>query len=398
MRIAVQKYGGTSVKDSQKLEEAAREAVRRQDEGYGVVVVVSAQGSTTDDLIVKAKEVTEDPRGRELDALLAVGEQITASLMAMTLKKLGREAVSLTGPQAGIETRDGYNNARITSVDGERIKRELLGGKIVVVTGFQGVDPEGNITTLGRGGSDTTAVAVAVATGADFVEIYTDVDGVYSGDPRVVEDALKIDELSYEEMIEMAGKGARVLHTRSVEMAAKYNIPIHLRSSYTWEEGSWIREERRMERAVVRGVTHLKGLGRVVVKELSSLEGIQEILDIVDQEGMDIQVINQNLDRKGVYGLELLMESGEAVRLRELLREKLGENIDVDGNLGMVSATGNGIRSGRLHGRVVRLINSLNISTRMMASSETSLSYVVASEDVERVKEGIHRELIGNRL
>ncbi|GLI56298.1 aspartokinase [Propionigenium maris DSM 9537] len=399
MALIVQKYGGTSVKDSDRLREVAKWVVKNKAEGNQMVVVVSAPGGMTDSLIKRAEEVHKTPSGRELDRLLSVGEQISASLLAMAIGELGYKAVSLTGPQLEIKTTNEFNNAKILGISSEKIVERLEAGYIVIVTGFQGIDEDGSITTLGRGGSDTTAVAVGAAISADQVEIYTDVDGVYTADPRIVEDARKLSSLSFIEMIEMAGKGAKVLHCRSVELAAKYGIDIHLRSAFSWEEGTWIRGSEKMEKAAVRGITHVKGVAKITVDQLESNGSLGDVMDVIEARGSDILLINQGLTREGQFEISLLLKEEEAVRVAELLRERLGGgNLSLKPSLGMVSAVGIGIRSNRLQGRVARVVNNEEMRVEMISSSETSLSYVVEGAQVDRLKKLMHYELIEKSL
>lgn len=399
MALIVQKYGGTSVKDSDRLREVAKWVVKNKAEGNQMVVVVSAPGGMTDSLIKRAEEVHKTPSGRELDRLLSVGEQISASLLAMAIGELGHKAVSLTGPQLEIKTTNEFNNAKILGISSKKIVERLEAGYIVIVTGFQGIDEEGSITTLGRGGSDTTAVAVGAAISADQVEIYTDVDGVYTADPRVVEDARKLSSLSFTEMIEMAGKGAKVLHCRSVELAAKYGIDIHLRSAFSWEEGTWIRGDEKMEKAAVKGITHVRGVAKITVDRLESNGSLGDVMDVIEARGADIHLINQGLNREGQFEISLLLKEEEAVRVAELLRERLeGGNLSLKSGLGMVSAVGIGIRSNRLQGRVARVVNTEEMRVEMISSSETSLSYVVEDINVDRLKKLMHYELIEKSL
>lgn len=259
MALIVQKYGGTSVADTQRLRNVAQRVLDTVKEGNQVVVVLSAPAGMTDDLTRRAKEISKNPSQREMDMLLSTGEQISISLLAMALKDMGQDAISFTAHQIGIITDKAHTKAKIKSINSEKMQTELDAGKVVVVAGFQGMTENLDITTLGRGGSDTTGVALGVALNADSVEIYTDVDGVYTADPRIVKDARKIHCISYEEMLELAGSGAKVLHLRSVELAAKYGIKIHLRSTFVKEQGTIVKEEDdTMEKAVVRGIGHSK--------------------------------------------------------------------------------------------------------------------------------------------
>ena len=262
MPLLVQKFGGTSVADSDKILAAARRAIQAHNRGDQVLVVVSARGHTTDELIALAKEITENPPAREMDMLLSTGEQVSVALMAMAIESLGVPAISFTGAQIGLVTDSFHTKARIRNISTERMVQALGEGKIVIVAGFQGVDENYNITTLGRGGSDTTAVALAAVLGADGCEIYTDVDGVYTTDPRIVPEARKIDRISYDEMLELASLGAGVMHSRSIEFAKKYGVPIHVRSSFSDAPGTWIVDERDARRLGVAGHRRGPGQGR----------------------------------------------------------------------------------------------------------------------------------------
>ena len=308
MALIVQKFGGTSVKDTERLQEVARWVVKNKEEGNKMVVVVSAPGGMTDSLIKRAEEVHSSPQGRELDMLLSVGEQISAALLSMAIEQLGHKAISFTGPQVGIKTTNDFNNAKILDISPEKIMEKLDSDHVVIITGFQGVDENGDITTLGRGGSDTTAVAVGAAISADQVEIYTDVDGIYTADPRVVKNAGKIPQVSFTEMIEMAGKGAKVLHCRSVELAAKYGIDIHLRSAFTWEEGTWVKGDEEMEKAMVRGITHVKGLAKLTITQLESNNYLSDVMDILEDREIDIRLVNQGLNPSGHFEISFLLE------------------------------------------------------------------------------------------
>jgi len=400
MALIVQKFGGTSVKDSERLKEVARWIIKTKELGNQVIVVVSAPGGMTDSLIKRAKEINTTPSGRELDSLLSVGEQISASLLAMTINQMGHKAISFTGAQLNIKTTGEFNNAKILEISSQKITENIDRGSIVIVTGFQGVNEQGYTTTLGRGGSDTTAVAIGAALSADQVEIYTDVDGIYTADPRVVKSARKIPEISFDEVIEMAGKGAKVLHCRSVEIAAKYNIDIHLRSSFTWEEGSWIRRNENMEKALVRGITHIKDLAKLTVCQLGDNSCLQRVMGAIEDNNLDIKLVNQGIDAEGKFELSFILEEREAIRISELLKDRLKGNgrVGINLSLGMVSAVGIGIRSNRLQGSIMKLLNDRSIRSEMISSSETSLSFVVPLKDVNSLKQAMHHELIEKTL
>ncbi|HEX68011.1 MAG TPA: aspartate kinase, partial [bacterium] len=272
MALIVQKYGGTSVGTTARIKRVAKRIVETRKKGNQVVVVVSAMGKTTDKLIELAKKITPNPKGRELDMLMATGEQASSALLAMAIHDLGEEAISLTGPQVGILTDSAHTKAKILKINTKRIWEELRKGNIVIVAGFQGADYQNNITTLGRGGSDTTAVALAAALKADICEIYTDVEGVYTADPRIVPEARKIDVITYEEMLELAGAGAKVLQSRAVEFASKYNVKIHVKSSFSKKEGTVVMKEvKSMEDVLVRGVALSKNQAKI------SIDGVPDV-------------------------------------------------------------------------------------------------------------------------
>src|SRR5580765_800068 len=275
MGLIVQKFGGTSVANADKIHHAAKRAIAARGKGNQVVVVVSAMGDTTDDLIQLARKVCKNPPKREMDQLLATGEQVTIALMAMALHDQGHEAISFTGGQIGLVTDNAFSKARIQSINKQRIFEQLNSGKIVIIAGFQGVTPEGDYTTLGRGGSNATLVAVAAVLNADFCENYTDVDGIYTADPRIVKTARKINRISYDEMLELSGLGASVLQTRAVEFAKKYNVPLHVRNSQNDNQGTWIvAETSNMEHIVVSGAALKKDLTRVTIKSVPDRPGI----------------------------------------------------------------------------------------------------------------------------
>ena len=300
MSLIVQKFGGSSVRDAERVMNVARRVVDTYKAGNDVVVVVSAQGDTTDDLIEKAKEITPKASKREMDMLLSTGEQISISLLAMAIQSLGVNAISLTGWQVGMNTDSKYGMARIKNIEGQRIKNELDDNKIVVVAGFQGINKYDDITTLGRGGSDTTAVAIAAALHADLCEIYTDVDGVYTTDPRIVPEAKKLEEVSFDEMLELASLGANVLHNRSVEMAKKYNVNMCVRSSLNNNEGTYVKEESKVEKTLVRGVARDNDVARIAVCNVIDEPGIAfKIFSILAKKGINVDIILQSIGREG---------------------------------------------------------------------------------------------------
>lgn len=299
MALIVQKYGGSSVANAERVFNVAGRIIDAYKEGNSVVVAVSAQGDTTDELIEKAKEINPNPPKREMDMLLSTGEQISIALLAMAIEKKGYHAISLTGTQAGISTDSNYGNARIKTIDTERIFSELDRKNIVIVAGFQGINKYEDITTLGRGGSDTTAVALAAALKADLCEIYTDVDGVYTADPRIVKTASKLDDISYDEMLELASLGANVLHNRSVELAKKYNVNMVVRSSLNKTEGTVIKEVGNVEKMLVRGVTRDTDIARVAVMRIEDKPGMAfKLFSLLAKEKISVDVILQSIGRE----------------------------------------------------------------------------------------------------
>jgi aspartate kinase len=301
MGLIVQKYGGSSVADAQKIRGVARRVVETTKAGHGTVVVVSAMGKTTDGLIRLAHEVTPTPPEREVDMLLATGEQVSIALLAMAIHALGYKARSFTGEQAGIRTDAAHTRARIVGIDGDKVRRALDDGYVAIVAGFQGVTEEDDITTLGRGGSDLTAVALASALGADVCEIYTDVDGVYTADPNIVPEARKLDRISYDEMLEMASLGAKVLQSRSVEFAKKYGVPVHVRSTFKADPGTLVtKEDPHMEAVVVTGIAHDRGQAKVTIRGVPDRPGIAaQVFGAVSDHGIVVDMIVQNVSRDG---------------------------------------------------------------------------------------------------
>ena len=301
MDLVVMKFGGTSVADAERIRRAARRAIQEKLEGRRVVMVVSAMGKTTDKLITLAKEITDSPPRRELDMLLTTGEQVSISLMAMAIHAAGHEAISLTGGQIGLITDAAHTKARIQKIDADRIRQELDNGKIVIVAGFQGIDERGEITTLGRGASDTTALALAAVLQANHCEIYTDVDGVYTTDPRIDPKARKIERISYDEMLELASQGAGVMHSRAIEFGKKYNVVIHVRSSFTDTEGTYITQEvKQMEQIVVSGVAVKKELAQFVLNGLPNRPGVAaSVFAHVAEHNVAVDDIIQTFDEKG---------------------------------------------------------------------------------------------------
>jgi aspartate kinase len=397
MQIVVQKYGGSSVADVAKLEKVAERVVRTAREGNRVCVVVSAMGKTTDQLIALARQITESPPRRELDMLLSTGERITMALLAMAIEKRGLEAISFTGSQSGIITNDRHSGARIIEVRPIRIQDELERGRIVIVAGFQGMSYKREITTLGRGGSDTTAVALAAALEADVCEIYTDVAGVYTADPRIVPDARRLERLSYDEMLEMSATGGRVLALRSVEFARNYGVPVHVRSSFTWETGTWVKEEERgMEAPIISGVTHDTSEAKVTIFRVPDRPGIAaRLFRALADENVNVDMIEQNVSTDGHTDISFTMPRDELTRTMEIV-DKMVVEIDAGGAnfddaIGRVSLVGAGMKTNP--GVAAQMFETLadeQVNIEMISTSTIRISCVVHQDDVERAVRALH--------
>lgn len=400
MGIVVKKFGGSSVATPEKIKAVAARVVREKGPDDQIVVTVSAMGDTTDDLITLAKNVTNATRSREMDMLLATGEQVTIALLAMAFADLGCPAVSLTGPQAGIRTNSVHMKGRITEINPDRVFEELSRGNIVVVAGFQGVSPNGDIMTLGRGGSDTTAVALAGALDAKVCEIYTDVDGVYSADPRVVKTARKMKEITYNEMLEMARLGAGVMQPRSVELGSRYGVPIHVRSTFTTEPGTIIREGYTMEEKdfVVRGVTHDMNVAKVAVLGVPDKPGIAfKVFSALAEANIDVDMIVQsirNADKK-INDIVFTVTKGDAAQTRAIV-EKVGANLGVlgvvvDEAVAKVSIVGAGmLGSPGMAARMFGALSSAGINIEVISTSEISLSCLIREERAKDAVNAIH--------
>lgn len=397
MGLVVQKFGGTSVADADCIKRVARRVVSRKRSGDDVVVVVSARGDTTDELLKLAYEITDRPNERELDVLLSTGEQISIALLAMAIHAEGEDAVSFTGPQIRIVTDSAFGKARIRSIDTTRILEALKDGNIVIVAGFQGMDPAGNITTLGRGGSDTTAVALAAVLGCPC-EIYTDVDGVYTADPRVVPDARKIRRLSYDEMLEMASLGAKVLQHRAVEFAKKYSVPLQVRSTFTQEEGTWIVEEdASMEDVAVRGVTLNESEARITVLGVPDKPGIAaEICGALADAHINIDMIVQSGSQAGLSDMSFTVLRGDLGKAKEVLTpivKKLGAaGLVADENIAKVSLVGVGMRSHEgIAARMFSALAKAGINIEMISTSEIKISCVIDGTRAQDAVKAVHK-------
>ena len=397
MGLIVQKYGGSSVADAEKIRGVARRVVETTKAGHGVVVVVSAMGKTTDGLIRLAHEVTPTPPEREVDMLLATGEQVSIALLAMAIHALGHKARSLTGEQAGIRTDAAHTRARIVGIDGDKVRRALDDGYVAIVAGFQGVTEEDDITTLGRGGSDLTAVALAAALRADVCEIYTDVEGVYTADPNIVREARKLDRISYDEMLEMASLGARVLQSRSVEFAKKYGVPVHVRSTFKTDPGTLVtKEDPHMEAVVVTGIAHDRGQAKVTIRGVPDRPGIAaQVFGAVSDHGIVVDMIVQNVSRDGHSDISFTVPRPDrptVVATLEGVAQKIGaETVTYDDRIAKVSIVGVGMRShSGVAARMFRALSRENVNIHMISTSEIAVSCVIEDKYTELAVRALH--------
>ncbi len=397
MPIVVQKYGGTSVADAARIANVARRIVATYEQGNSVCAVVSARGDTTDELLALAYEITPNPPEREMDMLLSSGERISCALLAMAIDRLGREAVSFTGSQAGIVTDGVHTRARILGINPKRLEESMAQSKIVLVAGFQGVSTDRDVTTLGRGGSDTTAVALAHALHADVCEIYTDVEGVYTANPSLVAKARKIERISYDEMLEMAAAGAQVLAVRAVEYARKYDIPIHVRSSFSDQVGTWVREEDpTMESPIIRSVTYTTDEARITVRGVPDQPGVAaEVFGALADAHVNVDMIIQNTSESGHTDLSCTIpheDRGVADLALRSVVEKLGaKGYVTDTNIAKVSVIGVGMRANPgVAARMFRTLADLGINLDMISTSPIKISTVIAKDRVDEAVRVLH--------
>ena len=400
MSLIVKKFGGTSVRDAERVMNVARIVTEDYKKGNDVVVVVSAQGDTTDDLIAKAHEIDIDASKREMDMLLSAGEQISISLLAMAISKLGFHAVSLLGWQAGFKTDSNHGSARIKAVDGERIRAELDKNNIVIVAGFQGINKFDDVTTLGRGGSDTSAVAIAASLKADLCQIYTDVDGVYTADPRKVKTAKKIDEIAYEEMLELATLGAQVLNNRSVEMAQKYGVELEVLSSLENKPGTIVKEVVKMEKMLIRGVACDKNVSRLSIVGLPDTPGVAfRVFNALAKQRINVDIILQSVGRDGTKDISFTVpedQSREAAAVIKDMKDSLKyADFVQDNDVAKVSIVGTGMETH--HGVAAKMFEALydaNINIQMISTSEIRVSVLIAKPESERATAAIHDAFI----
>jgi len=398
MSLAVLKFGGSSVADVEKIKNAARRVIDAKERIDHVVVVVSALGDTTDELVGLAAQISKTPPEREMDMLLSTGEQVSMALLAMALNELGQDAISMTGQQVEILTDTGHTKAKIRHVGAERVIHELRKGRVVVVAGFQGVTSEGEITTLGRGGSDTTAVALAAALHADYCEIFTDVGGVFTADPRIVPDAHKIEQISYMEMLEMAATGAKVLMTRSVEYARNYDVPLHVRSSFHSREGTWVKsEDDIMEKAIVSAVTNDFGEAKVTIMGVPDKPGVAAgLFGSLAEANVNVDMIIQNVSDRARTDISFTVNKDDVEKVRKIadgIVESVGaEGSNYDEKIAKISLIGAGMRThpGIAAGMFKTLADN-GINIEMIITSAIKISCVVRREDGEKAVNALHR-------
>ena len=397
MAVIVQKYGGSSVADAQKIMNVARRVAETTAGGHRLVVVVSAMGKTTDSLVALAHQITPTPDPRETDMLLATGEQVTIALLAMALHSLGFKARSFTGAQVSLVTDAAHTKARIMRIGGERVRAALEAGEIAIVAGFQGVSGDNEITTLGRGGSDLTGVALAAALPADVCEIFTDVDGVYTADPNVVPDARKLPRISYDEMLEMASLGAKVLQSRSVEFAKKYGVPVHVRSTFKADPGTLVtREDSGMEEAVVTSVTHDRNQAKVSILRVPDRPGVAaQVFGAVADQNIVVDMIVQNISRDGFTDMSFTLPRGDRTRavaaLEEVARRVGAEGVQFNDRVAKISIVGVGMRShSGVAARMFAVLSKEGVNIQMISTSEIAVSCVVDDKYAELAVRTLH--------
>ncbi len=398
----VQKYGGSSVANAERIFNVANRIIDAYKKGNRVCVVLSAQGDTTDDLIEKAHEISDNPSKRELDMLLSTGEQQSVALMAMAIHKLGFPAVSLTAYQTGIISTSAHGNARLRKIETDRINTELDNKNIVLITGFQGYSRYGNITTLGRGASDTTAVALAAALNADLCEIYTDVEGIYTADPRVVKSAYKLDEISYDEMLELAALGAKVLHSRCVELAKKYQVSFVVRSSMSNAEGTLIKEGTKMEKMLVSGVAIDKDVARISIVGISDEPGMAfKIFSMLAKDGISVDIILQSIGRNKTKDISFTVAKSDlrqTVALLEKNRDSIVyDELSQDDNIAKLSVVGAGMSSNP--GVACKMFEALfdaGVNISMISTSEIKISVLIDLKDAEKAANHVHDKFMSD--
>ncbi len=402
MKLIVQKFGGTSVADTSSLKIVAERIIDRKKEGYEVVVVPSAMGSSTDELIDLANELSEQPTPREMDMLLSAGERITMSLLSMHLNSLGHSSFSLTGSQAGIITTSRHGKAEIEEISGERVREGIERGDIVIVAGFQGFNRDTKeITTLGRGGSDATAVALAAALGAEKCEIFTDVEGVFTADPRIINSAKLIDEITYDEMLEMSSSGAGVLMARSVEFGRRYNVPIIVKSTFTNNKGTVVKE-KKMEEAIVSGVTHNDKEVKFTLFGVPDQPGIAgTVFGSLSEIGINVDMIVQNVSKESITDISFTAPSEQQKdvedSLKNISKQLDAKGYDVDENIARISIIGAGMKSeSGVASKMFKTLGNNKINISMISTSPIRVSCVISSNDIEKALNVLHEEFITN--
>ena len=393
MALIVQKFGGSSVKDRDRIFNVARIVANTHNAGNDVVVVVSAQGDTTDDLIAKAAEITHNPSAREMDMLLAAGEEISISLLAMALNELGCHATSLTGWQAGFRTDRAYTKARITRLETERISSELERNRVVVVAGFQGLNKLDDITTLGRGGSDTSAVAIAAALHADRCQIFTDVEGVYTADPRKVRNTRRLKEITFDEMLELASLGAQVLNNRSVELAKKYNVELEVLSSLNPIPGTVVKEVTKMEGMLIKGVAKDTDVAVITILNVPDEPGTSfKIFGLLAQKNINVDIILQSTGRDGKKDISFTCSEGEGDLAMRVLKESAHfHDVSVDTTCAKVSIVGAGMQShSGVASKMFEALSNNNINIKMISTSEIKISCIIDRNDADKAVSAIH--------
>ncbi len=402
MALIVKKFGGSSVADAERIFNVADIIIKDYENGNDVVTVVSAQGDTTDDLIAKALEINPaGPSKREMDMLLSAGEQMSCSLLAMAIEKRGYPVVSLLGWQAGFKTDSSYSRARIKKLEPERINAELAKKNIVIVAGFQGINKYDDITTLGRGGSDTSAVAIAAAMKADLCQIYTDVDGVYTADPRIVKSARKLKEITYDEMLELASLGAQVLNNRSVEMAKKYNVELEVLSSLERKEGTIVKEVTNMEKLLIRGVAKDDNVARISIIGLADIPGIAfKIFNQLALKKINVDIILQSVGRDGTKDITFTVSKDQCGDAENALKAMEGalkfSDLKTDTDVAKISIVGAGMETHPgVASKMFEALFEQNINIQMIATSETKISVLIDAKDSKRAVIAVHEKLIG---
>ena len=396
MSLIVQKFGGSSVRDAQRIRNVAGIIAETYLEGNDVLVVLSAQGDTTDDLIAKAEEINSHPSKREMDMLLATGEQISVALCAMALESMGLPCVSLTAWQVGIQTTAIHGDARIKRIDSERVQAELDQHRIVLITGFQGMDRAGDVTTLGRGGSDTSAVALAAEFRAKLCQIYTDVDGVYTADPRIVPNARHLDEITYDEMLELASQGAGVLHNRSVELAKKFRVDLEVLSSLERKPGTKVKEVTKVEKTTIAGVAKDTSIARIALIGLRHNPGVAfQVFDLLSKHNINVDLILQSIGREDSKDISFTVHEKDLEDAQEILTENQEvlcfDHIEVDGNIGKVSIVGAGLMTNcGMAARMFEALYEAGINIQMINTSEIRVSVLLDEGDVDRAVRAIH--------